>query len=127
MLKLRGVNGRIDDLNENGERLDGVEDRYDDIADVKWLRGPCCFYRRRALMECGSFDPQLAMEEEAELGLPPRPCGLEAEYLAQAHGLSHQGISLPDIHQLILHLKARRRLRQAGRDHANDRGCPSVG
>lgn len=64
-----GINGRIDDLNEKGERLDGVEDRYDGVADVKWLRGPCCFYRRSALMECGSFDPQLAMEEEAELGL----------------------------------------------------------
>lgn len=64
-----GVNGRIDDLNENGEQLDGVEDQYDDVINVKWLRGPCCFYRRSALMECGSFDPQLAMEEEAELGL----------------------------------------------------------
>lgn len=67
--QVAGVNGRIDDLNENGERLEGVEDRYDGIANVKWLRGPCCFYRRSALIECGSFDPQLAMEEEAELGL----------------------------------------------------------
>lgn len=64
-----GVNGRIDDLDENGVLLDDVEERYDSTADVKWLRGPACLYRRRALLDVGSFDPQIAMEEEAELGL----------------------------------------------------------
>jgi glycosyltransferase involved in cell wall biosynthesis len=64
-----GINGRLDDLNENGELLTDVEERFDAAADVKWLRGPCCFYRRRALQEAGSFNPHLAMEEEAELGL----------------------------------------------------------
>jgi glycosyltransferase involved in cell wall biosynthesis len=66
---LAGVNGRIDDLNENGELLDDVEDRFEDVADTKWLRGPCCFYRRSALLATGSFNPDSAMEEEAELGL----------------------------------------------------------
>ena len=64
-----GINGHLDDLNENGERLTDVEERYDKITDVKWLRGPCCFYRRQALQEVGSFNPDLAIEEEAELGL----------------------------------------------------------
>jgi glycosyltransferase involved in cell wall biosynthesis len=64
-----GINGRLDDLNENGELLTDVEERFDGAADVKWLRGPCCFYRRCALLEAGSFNPHLAIEEEAELGL----------------------------------------------------------
>ncbi len=64
-----GANGRIDDLNEAGEVLENIEERYDDIAETKWLRGPCCFYRRKALLEVGSFNPDIAMEEEAELGL----------------------------------------------------------
>lgn len=64
-----GINGRLDDLNENGELLSDVEERFDEAASVKWLRGPCCFYRRRALQQAGSFNPHLAMEEEAELGL----------------------------------------------------------
>lgn len=64
-----GINGRLDDLNENGELLSDVEERFEKTTDVKWLRGPCCFYRRRALLESGSFNPHLAMEEEAELGL----------------------------------------------------------
>lgn len=67
--RVAGVNGRIDDLNERGELLEGVEDRYENVANVKWLRGPCCFYRKAALMEVGSFNPHAAMEEEAELGL----------------------------------------------------------
>ncbi|MFN2501641.1 MAG: glycosyltransferase family 2 protein [Pyrinomonadaceae bacterium] len=64
-----GVNGRIDDLDENGHVIAGYEDRFDDLTDVKWLRGPSCLYRRKALLEVGSFNPQIAMEEEAELGL----------------------------------------------------------
>ncbi|HEX9962380.1 MAG TPA: glycosyltransferase [Pyrinomonadaceae bacterium] len=67
--EIGGINGRLDDLNETGELLTDVEERFDDAADVKWLRGPACFYRRRALREAGSFNPHLAMEEEAELGL----------------------------------------------------------
>ena len=67
--EVAGINGRIDDLNENGEILSDVEERYDEVADTKWLRGPCCFYRRDALLKVGSFNPHLAMEEEAELGL----------------------------------------------------------
>ena len=66
---LGGVNGRIDDLDENGKVIDGYEERFDDIADVKWLRGPSCFYRKEALVAAGSFNPNIAMEEEAELGL----------------------------------------------------------
>ncbi len=64
-----GVNGRIDDLNEFGELLDNVEERSATTAEVTWLRGPACFYRRSALIDVGSFDPQIATEEEAELGL----------------------------------------------------------
>jgi glycosyltransferase involved in cell wall biosynthesis len=66
---LAGVNGHIDDLSEAGEPLSDIEERHDAIVDVKWLRGPCCFYRREALVQVGSFDPRLATEEEAELGL----------------------------------------------------------
>lgn len=67
--RLAGVNGRIDDRTENGEEVHELDERFDEPADVKWLRGPSCFYRRAALLEVGSFDPELAMEEEAELGL----------------------------------------------------------
>ncbi|MFZ1701754.1 MAG: glycosyltransferase [Pyrinomonadaceae bacterium] len=66
--QLAGVNGRIDDLNERGETID-YEQRYDDVVRVKWHRGPACLYRRLALIEVGSFNPLIAMEEEAELGL----------------------------------------------------------
>ncbi len=64
-----GVNGYIDDLSENGEPLTGIEERSADVTEVKWLRGPCCFYRRQALLNVGSFNPDIATEEEAELGL----------------------------------------------------------
>lgn len=64
-----GVNGYLDDTNENGELLRDVEERSDGITDAKWLRGPCCFYRREALEKAGSFNPHLGVEEEAELGL----------------------------------------------------------
>jgi glycosyltransferase involved in cell wall biosynthesis len=67
--RLGGVNGRIDDFTEAGEPVSDVEELCDNEMDVKWLRGPCCFYRRKALIEAGSFNPELAMEEEAELGL----------------------------------------------------------
>jgi cellulose synthase/poly-beta-1,6-N-acetylglucosamine synthase-like glycosyltransferase len=64
-----GVGGPIDDFTESGESVKGVEEPCEGEAEVKWLRGPCCLYRREALMQAGSFDPNLAMEEEAELGL----------------------------------------------------------
>jgi len=64
-----GINGCLDDLNEKGELLSDVEERYETVTNVKWLRGPCCFYRKEALRKAGSFNPYLAVEEEAELGL----------------------------------------------------------
>lgn len=64
-----GINGFLDDLGEKGELLTDVEERFETITDVQWLRGPCCFYRREALQKVGSFNPYLAVEEEAELGL----------------------------------------------------------
>lgn len=64
-----GVNGFIDDFNEAGEQVFGIDERVEIVADVKWLRGPCCFYRREALRQAGTFHPGLATEEEAELGL----------------------------------------------------------
>jgi len=67
--KLAGVNGHIRDLNETGEPVAGIEVRVKQITSVKWLRGPSCFYRREALTQAGTFDPDLATEEEAELGL----------------------------------------------------------
>lgn len=67
--RLAGVNGQIDDLDESGQPVFELDERFPEPADVKWLRGPACFYRREALLEVGSFDPELAMEEEAELGL----------------------------------------------------------
>ena len=67
--ELGGVNGRIDDTDECGILFDGVEDRFETVAEVEWLRGPACFYRRAALTAVGSFNPHLLVEEEAELGL----------------------------------------------------------
>lgn len=64
-----GVNGFIDDFNEAGEQVFDIDERFDCVTDVKWLRGPACLYRRKALLEVGSFNPELATEEEAELGL----------------------------------------------------------
>lgn len=66
---LAGINGRIKDTTANGEPVDGVDEVSDQPQYVKWLRGPCCLYRRSALLEVGSFDAELAIEEEAELGL----------------------------------------------------------
>lgn len=68
-LDLAGVNGRIDDTDESGVLLTDIEDRFENVAETEWLRGPACFYRRAALAKVGSFDPQMIVEEEAELGL----------------------------------------------------------
>ena len=78
---LAGVNGRIDDLDEVGTLLEDVEARHDLPTETKWLRGPACFYRRSPLMAVGSFDPNLAMEEEAELGLRLRSKGFGLELI----------------------------------------------
>ena len=67
--ELGGINGFIDDLDEKGEFVANFEERYEAVADIQWLRGPCCFYRKKALQEAGTFNPHLAVEEEAELGL----------------------------------------------------------
>ncbi len=67
--QIGGINGFLDDLGEKGELLTDVEERFETITDVQWLRGPCCCYRREALQKVGSFNPYLAVEEEAELGL----------------------------------------------------------
>ena len=67
--QIAGVNGWLDDTDEKGILLKNVEIQNDKISDVKWLRGPCCFYRREALLEVGSFNPFIKVEEEAELGL----------------------------------------------------------
>lgn len=67
--ELAGVNGQIDDTDESGVFFDGVEDRFETITEVEWLRGPACFYRRAALLAAGTFNPNLIVEEEAELGL----------------------------------------------------------
>ncbi len=64
-----GINGWIDDTDENGVPLLNVESRSEQTVEAKWLRGPCCFYRRAALLEVGSFHPFIKVEEEAELGL----------------------------------------------------------
>jgi cellulose synthase/poly-beta-1,6-N-acetylglucosamine synthase-like glycosyltransferase len=80
---LGGVNGFIDDFNEAGEQLFDIEQRVDEIADVKWLRGPCCLYRRKALIQVGSFDPELATEEEAELGLRLIKAGWKLQIIPQ--------------------------------------------
>ena len=66
---LGGVNGWIDDLDETGTQVYDIDVRSDEVMNVKWLRGPSCLYRREALLQAGSFNPNLANEEEAELGL----------------------------------------------------------
>lgn len=76
-----GVNGYIDDLNEAGEKLLYIEERSAEVADVKWLRGPACLYRREAIMQVGSFNPELASEEEAELGLRLVKAGWKLEII----------------------------------------------
>ncbi len=67
--KLAGVNGQIDDTDESGVLYTDVEARFETTAEIEWLRGPACFYRRAALIAAGSFNPHLMVEEEAELGL----------------------------------------------------------
>lgn len=66
--KTAGLTGFIDDLDAHGIILQGIEKRSDEVRNIEWMRGPCCLYRRSALIEVGSFNPYLTSEEEAELG-----------------------------------------------------------
>lgn len=97
---LGGVNGRIDDFNEAGEQIFDVDERSDEIMSVKWLRGPACFYRRDALLNAGSFNPDIAIEEEAELGLRMLRCGWRLQAVPQPmarHTRCYHGNSLESI------------------------------
>ncbi len=67
--KLAGVCGFLDDVNEGSEELLIFEDRSDQVEEIKWMRGGCCFYRREAILAIGSFNPYLLVEEEADIGL----------------------------------------------------------
>ncbi|HQU83303.1 MAG TPA: glycosyltransferase family A protein [Pyrinomonadaceae bacterium] len=67
--KLAGVCGFLDDSNEGSDELLTFEDRFDVVTDIKWMRGGCCFYRREAILDVGSFNPYLLAEEEADIGL----------------------------------------------------------
>lgn len=67
--KLAGVCGHLDDANEGHDELLVFEDRSATATNVEWMRGGCCFYRRAAILEVGSFNPYLLAEEEAEIGI----------------------------------------------------------
>lgn len=67
--KLAGVCGFLDDANEGSEDVLVFEDRSEKLKEIKWMRGGCCFYRRTAILEVGSFNPYLLTEEEADIGL----------------------------------------------------------
>lgn len=95
-----GINGYIDDLNEAGEQVSGIEPRSANVADIQWLRGPCCFYRREALLRAGSFNPELACEEEAELGLRMISNGWKLKIIPQpmaCHTRCYHGQTLKSI------------------------------
>ena len=79
--KLAGVCGFLDDANENSEEILVFEERSEKVTDVKWLRGGCCFYRRRAVLEAGSFNPYLLAEEEADIGLRLTRAGWQLQRL----------------------------------------------
>ena len=67
--KLAGVCGFLDDSLPDSNDLLVLEKRFEKVKDIKWLRGGCCFYRRIAVLEVGSFNPYLNEEEEADIGL----------------------------------------------------------
>lgn len=67
--KLAGVCGFLDDSTEGTDELLSFEERFEVVTDIKWMRGGCCFYRRKAILEVGSFNPYLLAEEEADIGL----------------------------------------------------------
>jgi glycosyltransferase involved in cell wall biosynthesis len=67
--RVAGLNGYLDDADENGRLISGIEERFDTAAEIEWLRGGCCFYRKNAMKEVGSFNPYLTNEEEADLAI----------------------------------------------------------
>ncbi len=67
--KLAGVSGHLDDTEKRSQKILVLEDRFEKIRNTNWLRGGCCFYRRSAVLEVGSFNPYLLTEEEADIGL----------------------------------------------------------
>ncbi len=110
---LGGCNGRIDDFTETGERVLGVEEPCNGDTTVKWLRGPCCLYRRKALIEARSFDPELAMEEEAELGLRIIKQGWQLKKIAvpmAKHTRCYHGDSMTSIIATFIRDKRAKRL-----------------
>ena len=79
--KLAGVCGFLDDANERTDELLVFEDRFEAATDIKWMRGGCCFYRRKAILEVGSFNPYLLTEEEADIGLRLTRAGWKLQML----------------------------------------------
>ncbi len=79
--KLAGVCGFLDDANEGIDELLVFEDRFEVATDIKWMRGGCCFYRRKAILEVGSFNPYLLTEEEADIGLRLTRAGWKLQIL----------------------------------------------
>ncbi len=79
--KLAGVCGFLDDASEGTDELLVFEDRVETATDIKWMRGGCCFYRRKAMLEVGSFNPYLLTEEEADIGLRLTQAGWKLQML----------------------------------------------
>lgn len=67
--RLAGVCGYLDDANEGHDELLVFEERPSVATNISWMRGGCCFYRRSAILDVGSFNPYLLAEEEAEIGI----------------------------------------------------------
>lgn len=79
--KLAGVCGFLDDSTEGTDELLSFEDRFEVVTDIKWMRGGCCFYRREAILDVGSFNPYLLAEEEADIGLRLTRAGWKLQML----------------------------------------------
>lgn len=79
--KLAGVCGYLDDANEGTDEVLVFEDRFSEPTEIKWMRGGCCFYRRKAILEVGSFNPYLLAEEEADIGLRLTRAGWKLQML----------------------------------------------
>lgn len=79
--KIAGVCGFLDDSVLGSEDLLVFEKRSEKTKDVKWLRGGCCLYRRKAVLEVGSFNPHLCEEEEADIGLRLKRAGWNLQML----------------------------------------------
>lgn len=79
--QLAGVCGFLDDANEGTEEVLVFEDRFEAPTEIKWMRGGCCLYRRKAILEVGSFNPYLLAEEEADIGLRLTRAGWKLQML----------------------------------------------